>query len=292
MSRRPMRGHRTERDRQVRRVIIIEGSGNLVVLLVKVFVGVSTGSMAVLGDALHSLTDAANNVLAWIVIRIAEQPPDREHPYGHRKFETLAVFALATLLAVLAVQLTINAIQRHGSLITQDAVGLALMIVVLVVNAALSSWEAYWAARLDSDILRADARHTFADVMVTIAVIAGWQLSVAGYGWMDSVGAFMVAAVVFYLAFGLYRRAIPALVSRIAVEPEPLADAVLSVAGVRKVRRIRSRWEGSLRAVDMVVAVDPALSTRQSHEIADEIERILEERFGVEDSSIHIEPYT
>jgi cation diffusion facilitator family transporter len=283
-------GATTERDRRVRRVIIIEGSGNLAVLLVKVFVGVSTGSMAVLGDALHSLTDAANNVLAWIVVRIAEQPPDREHPYGHRKFETLAVFALATLLAVLAVQLTINAIQRHGSPIAQDAVGLALMIGVLAFNVVLSSWEASWAARLDSDILRADARHTFADVMVTIAVIAGWQLSVAGYGWMDSVGAFVVAVVVFYLAFGLYRRAIPALVSRIAVEPEPLADAVLAVPGVRKVRRIRSRWEGSLRAVDMVVAVDPALSTRQSHEIADEIERILEERFGVDDISIHIEP--
>ena len=83
-----------ERDRQVRRVIVIEGLANVAVLALKLVVGVSTGSLAVLGDALHSLSDVANNAVAWFVVRISSQPPDRDHPYGHRKFETLAVFVL------------------------------------------------------------------------------------------------------------------------------------------------------------------------------------------------------
>ena len=82
---------RTKRDSQVLRVIVIEGSANAVVLAAKAVVGFSTGSLAVLGDAIHSLTDVMNNAVAWVVIRHSKAPPDAEHPYGHRKFETLAV---------------------------------------------------------------------------------------------------------------------------------------------------------------------------------------------------------
>jgi len=85
----------SKRDQQVRHVILIEGSANLIVLLAKIWVGLTTGSLAVLGDAIHSLTDVTNNIIAWIVMHLSCQPPDREHPYGHRKFETIAVFSLA-----------------------------------------------------------------------------------------------------------------------------------------------------------------------------------------------------
>ena len=79
-------------DRQVLRIIFIEGAANVLVLIAKAVIGLSTGSMAILSDAVHSLTDAANNVVAFFVIRYSSMPADREHPYGHRKFETLAVF--------------------------------------------------------------------------------------------------------------------------------------------------------------------------------------------------------
>ena len=91
--------HSIQRDKRVRRVILIEGSANLLVLILKTIVGLSTGSMAILADAVHSLTDLTNNVIAWFVIHFSSLPADREHPYGHRKFETLAVFVLASILA-------------------------------------------------------------------------------------------------------------------------------------------------------------------------------------------------
>ena len=101
------------RDLVVRRIILLEGLANFVVLLAKLTVGLSTGSLAVLGDAVHSLTDVANNAVAWGVMKLSSQPADREHPYGHRKFETLAVFGLATLLTVLAVELALHALRRE-----------------------------------------------------------------------------------------------------------------------------------------------------------------------------------
>lgn len=278
------------RDQQVRRIIVIEGFANLAVLLVKAGVGLATGSLAILGDAIHSLTDVANNIVAWVVVRLAEQPPDREHPYGHRKFETLAVFGLATLLTVLAIELALHAVRREPAEITQTNWGFALMAGVLGINIALAVWQRYWARRLRSDILLADASHTFADVLTTVVVVAGWQLAAQGYHWLDTACALAVSVLVLYLAYGLFKRAVPVLVDHIALEPEYLADAIRRVKGVRQVRRLRSRWQGSARVVDMIITVDPALTTDEAHDISDAVEALLAKQFEVADVTIHIEP--
>lgn len=279
-----------DRDRLVRRLILFEGLANVAVLLAKIVVGWSTGSFAVLGDAIHSLTDVANNIVALVVVRAAGAPPDREHPYGHRKFETLAVFGLATFLTVLAIELTLRAIERGEQDVIRHGWGLAVMLGVLVINVGITLWQGYWARRLNSDILRADARHTMADVLTTIVVIVGWQFAAMGYLWLDAVFACCVAVLVLYLAYGLFRRAIPVLVDGMATAPEALSEAVRSVPGVRQVRRVRSRWVGATPSVDVVIAVDPQLSTVEAHAIADAIEAVLEKQYAVEDITIHIEP--
>lgn len=280
-----------QKDRQVLRVILIEGGANLLVLLLKAVVGFATGSMAIIADALHSLTDVANNVIAWIVIRASHRPADREHPYGHQKFEMLAVFVLATLLAAVALEVAIRALTSPEREIEAHSWGLYVMAVVLVVNILLSTWERRWARRLDSPILLADASHTFADVLMTGAVIIGWQLSARGYAWIDTACALGVAAMILYLAFGLFRNVVPVLVDEIAIEPEELTAAIRGVEGVVDVPRVRSRWIGPERAVDVIVTVAPALPTVQSHEIADRVERLLEERYDVADISVHVEPH-
>jgi cation diffusion facilitator family transporter len=282
--------HEPERDRQVRRVIVIEGLANAAVLSLKLVVAVSTGSLAVLGDALHSLSDVANNVVAWFVVRISARPPDRDHPYGHRKFETLAVFVLATLLTVLGVELALGALRREALPTIGGRWALPLMLGVLFINLALATWEGAWARRLRSDILGADARHTFADVLTTVVVIVGWQVSARGYPWIDTLCALAVAGLVFILAFGLFRRAIPVLVDRIAIEPESVGDLARAVPGVRRVKVVRSRSIGSSIAIDMVVSVDAGITAAEAHVITDDIEENLKARFSIEDVTIHVEP--
>ncbi len=99
---------------QVKTVLIVEGIANLVMMGLKLSVGLVTNSAAIIGDALHSLTDMANNVIAYIAVGLSEQPSDRDHHYGHHKFEQIAVFALAVLLAVVAFEIIINAIRSYG----------------------------------------------------------------------------------------------------------------------------------------------------------------------------------
>jgi len=281
----------TDRDRKVQRLIIIEGCANILVLVVKLFVGLSTNSLAILADCIHSLTDVANNIVAWIVLRLSAMPADREHPYGHRKFETLAVFGLATLLAVMAIEIAKSAFTKETTEIVSGTWELVLMLGVLVVNIALATWQRYWARRLKSGIMLADAAHTFADVLTTVVVIIGWQLSSMGFLILDRLCALGVAGLVFYLAYELYKSAFPVLVDEYAIDPEDIKDAVMTVQGVQAAGRIRSRWIGSDIAIDIVISVDADLTTEESHKIADEVEILIEEQFNVGDAFIHVEPY-
>lgn len=281
-----------QRDAKVLKVILIEGLANLTVLGIKLLVGIATGSLAVLGDAVHSLTDVINNVVAWLVTRHSAKPADSEHPYGHRKFETVAVFSLAALLSILAFELVLHAITRETTEIVTGHLELALMTGVLLINIAVSSWQRIWAKRLNSDILLADANHTFSDVLITASVILGWQLSARGWVWADQIGALAIAALIFYLAYGLFKRTLPVLLDERAIEAERIRTAVQNVDGVRAVRKIRSRWVGPASAVDLVIEVDAQISTSEAHGIADQVEEILADRFNTQDASIHVEPHT
>ena len=225
-------------------------------------------------------------------MRASSQPADRKHPYGHQKFEMLAVFVLAVLLATIGLEIATRAFIPQEEPPASTPWALGLMLVVLGTNISISLWQRYWARKLESSILMADASHTLADVLTTIVVIVGWQLSLRGYPWLDSASALAVAAMIFYLAYGLFRDAVPVLVDEVAIEPEALQASVRSVPGVLGVRRVRSRWIGAEQAVDVIVTVGATLTTVESHSIADAVEAALERDFGVVDSTVHIEPDT
>ena len=278
------------RDQKVQHVIVLEGLANLAILVIKLIVGITTGSFAIIADAIHSFSDLANNVVVWFVIRLSAQPPDRKHPYGHRKFETVAVFALAVLLFVIAIELVLRAFQRGEPAVAQSHLGIVLMIVVLSINIAITAWERHQAKKLKSDILHADASHTLSDVLTTVVVIAGWQLSVYGLIWADTVCTLGVALFVAYLAVGLLKRVLPVLVDEYAIEPGAISSNVMAVPGIRSVEQVRSRWLGSGVAVDMVVTVDPDISAAEAHDISEVAETLISDLFQVDDISIHIEP--
>ena len=249
-----------------------------------------TGSLAIMSDAVHSLSDLANNAMMYYVVDHAAKPADDGHPYGHRKFEILAVFCLATLLTVLGVELALSAFRDTDPQVTTDSWSMWLMGFVLLANIVVATWQKYWAKRLDSAILAADADHTFADVLTTCAVIAGWQLSSRGFPWLDSVVACAVALLIGTLAFKLFQSVIPALTDAVAIEPELISNAVASVPGVLGTQRIRSRWVGRTGAIDLTIFVEQDKSTKHAHHIADQVEHCLHEMFDVEDVTVHIEP--
>ncbi len=193
-------------------------------------------------------------------------------------------------MTVLGIELALGAIRREPQPIARDAWALATMLGVLCVNVAVAAWERSQARRLASDILLADARHTLVDVLMTVAVIAGWQVAARGHVWLDSVFAVGVSLLVLYLAWGLFARAIPVLVDEAAIDAEAAGNIVLGVEGVQGVRGVRSRRIGGAVAVDLTVTVDAQLPTGSAHQIADRIESALRQQLHAHDVTVHIEP--
>src|SRR5437667_11765635 len=156
-----------DRSRAVRRVLAGLLVANVAVLITKATIGALTGSLAVLGDALHSSVDATYNVLGLIVVRVAARAPDEDHPYGHRKFETLGALSIVVFLSVTCFELVRSAIGRliaGGRAVQVSDAGLALLLVTLATNVFVAWYENRRGHELSSDLLIADAAHTRADV--------------------------------------------------------------------------------------------------------------------------------
>lgn len=274
----------------VKRVLFIEGCVNLTLAIAKLCAGLLGQSYAVIADAVHSLTDVANNIVAWMVIGVAEQAPDEEHPYGHRKFEQLAVFFLASLLTIVAFEIALRAFDRLGEPVQQSTLALAILIASIVINLALTLWESRWAKRLNSSLLEADASHTFSDVLTSVAVLVGWQLAYMGYFWLDTLMALCMSGIIFYLAFKLFQKAIPILVDQKQLDESAVSQAIAKIPQINQVHRVRSRSDGKNIAADIVIGLDGDTSTEKAHQVADAIEKLMAEEFAADDVMVHVEP--
>lgn len=275
---------------KVSQVLLVEGVVNFLVAILKGVVGLQTGSTAILADAFHSFTDTANNGMAYAAHRIANKPADKCHPYGHRKYEYLAIFVLAVLLSVLALELIVHALTGFTEQPEQSQPGIWLMVGSVIATLGVAGFEAFWARRLNSVLLEADAKHSLADVSTTVAAVAGWQIALLGFPWLDSVIAVIIALFVFYLAYGLFRKVIPVLVDEASLNENQIVAAANDLPGIIRVKQVKSRSTGDGDILEIKATVSPYISTKASHHIADQLEEHLTSRFNLLDVVVHIEP--
>ncbi len=277
----------------VRNVLIITLLLNIFVMILKGAIGWWTGSLSLLADALHSVTDSANNILGLIASRFSSPHPDREHPYGHLKFEAVGALGIAAFLGIACFEIVQGAMERiihGGSSVKVSALELWLLLIVLGVNIFVAFYERHVGYRVGSPILIADAKHTMGDVWVTITVIGGLIGIWMGYQWLDIVLAFPVALLVFSSGWSVLKDNLPWLVDEMAIAPEVIHDMVLSVQGTIDCHDIASRGVvGRQVFIEMHLIVD-ASDVETAHRITEEVERVLEERFSPTRILIHVEP--
>jgi cation diffusion facilitator family transporter len=279
----------------VRRVLWITLALNVLVCAVKAAVGLATGSLAVLADALHSLTDGANNVLGLVVSKWSATPPDREHPYGHHKFEAMGALGIASLLGIACFEVVKSGIGRlldpAPRVVAMDLRALGLLVLVLVVNVFVAVYERRAGRRLNSPLLLADANHTLGDIWITLGVLGGagglWLLH---WQWLDVALAVPVAAAVLWSGWAVLRGNLPWLVDASAIAPELVQKLALAVPGVVDCHDVTSRGLIGRQVFVEMHLVTKAKDVETSHRITEEIERQLSERFGPVHATIHVEP--
>lgn len=274
---------------------------NAALIAMKLAVGLASGSVSIISEAIHSLMDLAAALMAFLAIRVAQRPADADHPYGHEKFENVSGVVEAMLIFAASGLIIVEAVRK---LISRQQVeflelGVAVMVVSGAVN-ALVSRRLYRVAREEESVaLEADALHLKTDVYSSFGVAAGLLLIVLlkrlfGFSWayyLDPAIAIAIAAFILREAWKMLAKAFGPLIDA-SISADELAIVRESVARYSDVQmhNVRTRRAGGKRHIDFHLTVPESMSVLDSHELCDEIERTIEKRLRNTSVLIHTEP--
>jgi cation diffusion facilitator family transporter len=276
-------------SRVLLRVLVL----NVAVAVAKIVLGATTGAVSVLSDGFHSLTDGASNIVALVGVRIARQPPDTEHPYGHRKFETMASVGILLFLLLVLVQVVWAAAERVVAPVTPEINLLSFVVMgaTFAINVAVVIYERRAGRRLSSEVLIADSHHTQSDLFTSLTVIAALVGVRMGVPILDPMAAMLVAAFIGHACWQIFQDTARILSDRIVIAPENIREVVSEVPQVLGCHHIRSRGSVDHVFLDLHIWMDPAMRLDAAHDISHVVKDLIMRRYPqVKDAVIHIEP--
>jgi cation diffusion facilitator family transporter len=289
-----------EEVREKKRAALLSVASAVLLVSLKTFLVLRTGSLGVLSEALHSSLDLIAAIITLVSVRLADQPADERHLYGHGKFENFSAFVETGLLALTALYIIYEAVARlffRSVHIQPSVTAILVLLVALSIDFTRARALARVAKKYSSDALEADALHFSTDVWSTIIVILGIGLVWAGEAWnmpwlnyADALAGLAVAAVILWVGARLGKRTLDALldVAPLGLQQE-IARAVAGMDGVLDVDRVRVRRAGNRHFVDATVSVARTASLEQVHALSDAIEKRIGE-IVPSDVMVHAEP--
>jgi cation diffusion facilitator family transporter len=281
------------RWQSVQRVLIVTLLLNFTVAIAKILIGLATGAISITADGFHSLMDGTANLLGLFANRIAGKPADEDHPYGHRRYETLAALAIGILLLITSFEIISSAINRFtsGEKPEISPVLFVVLIGTLIVNLFLSRYERREGERLKSELLIADAANTGSDVFVTISVLVSMVLVSLGFTWADPAAALLIVVLIGRAAWQIMSKTGGVLVDTAPFHAAELAAFVSDVPSVLRVVRARSRGPADAAQVDIDVEVAPEMTADHTAAIASAIEEKLNQKYdGITEVEVHFIP--
>jgi cation diffusion facilitator family transporter len=241
----------------------------------KLIVGLLTGSLGIISEAVHSLLDLAASVFTLFAVRTARKPADTEHPYGHGRAENLAAFAEGVLLLITAAGIAFEAIRRliaGGGAVNAAGYAFGLLIVTLLIELGRAAVLRRVGREAGSDALQADATNRWSDVLATVGVLAGLAGVRMGVVWADSAAALLVAVIIARAAAQVAWRSGDILIDRAPAGAErKLRAAIKGVDGVREVRSVRVRRSGPHLLGDASIATARMLPLEAAAGLVDEV---------------------
>ena len=261
----------------------------------KVFGGIATASFALVSDGIHSLTDAASDVFVLVVSHFAHDEPDREHPYGHGRFEAIGTVVMGMLFFAIAAVLLYDSYLRLRSGETLPVPGWGGLFIAGF-SIASKEWIYHYtmhtAKRLNSSLLRANAWHSRTDAISSIAVMLGILGAQQGFPWLDVVAAMFVAIIIAKIGWELCFDSLKELVDTAIPEEHQIRirDTIMEIPGVHKVTSLRSRQSGGKVLLEAQIQVDPRISVSEGHQLGEACTRSVSDKFtNISDVVVHID---
>jgi len=268
---------------------------NVFLSIIKFIAGIFGNSVALIADSFHSLSDVLTTICVIICLRISRQPPDREHPYGHGKVESIAAKIISLVLIVVGALMLVAAIKRvlSGTLLIPAGITIWAAVLSIVVKEFSYRYTVSAANKIQSTILAADAWHHRTDALSSIAVLFGIVGARIGYPVLDPIMAGVVSIFIIWAGFKLLRESIDELMDTIPDKkiPQRITELSKEVPGVKAVRNIKIRKYGIFLVVDCVIVVNPHITVNDGHNLATLAEeKIMEANDNIKEVFIHVSP--
>jgi cation diffusion facilitator family transporter len=286
----------SQRYREMRRVTVVGSVIDGVLGIAKIVVGYLANSQALIADGVHSLSDLITDGMVLLAARHGARDADEDHPYGHRRFETLATVILGISLVLVALGIGWDAIDR---LFTPEELRVpgAIALVIAAISVLSKEWIYHYtmaiARKYNSSLLKANAWHSRSDAISSIIVIIGVGGAIMGLTYLDAIAAVGVALMVAKIGIDLARHGVHELTDH-ALEADRVAEireVIMGVGGVRELHLLRSRMMGGSALIDVHVLVEPHLSVSEGHYISERVRKAVVKQIDeVTDVLVHIDP--
>jgi len=286
-----------ERSARIELVSWVAIAGNLLLALLKIIAGIRAGSLAVLGDGIDSTTDIVASGITLFAARIIAKPPDREHPYGHFRAETIATKTLSFIIFFAGAQLALSTVHRIISSEYGGVPGIAALYaaaISIVGKVALSVLLSRSGKKLDSSMLRANGKNMQSDVLISTGVLAGVVFTQAfRMPLLDSIAALLISLWIMRTAFTIFMESNMELMDGLGDQTvyPVIFKAVDETSGAVNPHRTRVRKLGNMYIIDLDIEVDGKKTVTEAHNIAVQVEHTIKQRVdNVYDIMVHVEP--
>ncbi|NJE54469.1 cation diffusion facilitator family transporter [Thermococcus sp. 21S9] len=267
--------------------------GNVLLAVIKLIVGFLYSSIALISDGVHSLSDVVTSVAGYFGIKVASKPPDKDHPFGHSRFEPLVAFLIGEALLVVAYEIGRDSVERllHGEHITVNSIMLGVTIVSILAKELMFRYSVYVGRKLNSQILIADAYHHRSDVLSSVAVLIGLGLQKFGFQYGDALAGLVVAVFLVKVSFEIILENVGYLTGRAPSFEicEEIKRRALSVPNVLGIHDLRAHYVGNRLHVELHIEVPPNLSLKEAHDVSEEVKKRIEEIPEVERVFVHVD---
>ncbi len=281
------------RFKLIRRVLIYTLILNWGVALAKLAYGWMIRSVSMTADGFHSISDGSSNLVGLLGIWMASRPIDQNHPYGHKKFETLTSIAISAFLFLVCFNVIREGIARLLAPVVPQVNfnAFGVMIVTLAINMGVMVYENKKGKELKSDILLSDALHTRADILTSFSVIISLGAIKMGYPVVDPIASLLIAVFIGYAGIQILRESARVLSDGTAIPFREIERVVLGIKGVKECHKIRSRGRADDIHIDLHILVDREMDVHRAHHLSYAIENKIKREFqGVTDVMVHMEP--
>ena len=280
------------------RVATVTILGNLILSVFKLMAGIVARSNAMVSDAVHSASDVFSTFVVMIGIKLASKEADKEHPYGHERLECVAAIILAMVLFITGLGIGIEALKNifsgsYNDLQVPGFFALAAAIVSIVCKEGMYWYTRYYARRIDSSALLADAWHHRSDALSSVGAMIGIGGARLGFPIMDSVASLVIFGFIAKAAFDIFKDAVDKMVDHSCDEETEnrIYECVMKTQEVRGIDSLHTRIFGNKIYVDIEIQVDGSYTLIKSHEIAEEVHESIEKNFPkIKHIMVHVNP--